>query len=282
MNPDTIDEVFPDVAWTPGLLEAFQRTRNGALVGPRTMKKFNLQIGEEITLRDSPFGLDLTLKVIGQAPYEDQNAFSSTLFFPRQMLDEAMEPYGGYGLVGMIWVLVDQSEHIQTVMTTIDELFRNAETQTTTETEFSIGANFLSSFDGIIKVVMLVGFLVVGAIILIAANTAAMSIRERTAEIAVLKTIGFRQRTIFSLLLSEGLFVAGLGGLLGAGCAYLLLNAGTSSWSPFLGPLAMFIMPVSIGLQGIFLALLVGLLAGLVPAWGAARLNVTQALRKIA
>ena len=129
---------------------------------------------------------------------------------------------------------------------------------------------------------MLVGFLVVAAIVLIAANTAAMSVRERISEVAVLKTIGFRRRTIFTLLLSEGLVIAGLGGLLGAGLGYLILNAGKSSRSPFLGPLGMFIMPVSVLIQGLFLALLVGMLAGVVPARGAARLNVAAALRQIA
>ena len=129
---------------------------------------------------------------------------------------------------------------------------------------------------------MLVGFLVVASIVLIAANTAAMSVRERIGEVAVLKTIGFRRRTIFSLLLSEALLIAVLGGLLGVVPAYVILNAGNSSWSPFLGPLTLFLMPVSVMIQGLFIALFVGILAGVIPSRGAARLNVATALRQIA
>src|SRR5262249_4153106 len=124
---------------------------------------------------------------------------------------------------------------------------------TVTETQYAFTATYLSSFDSIIRIIMLVGFLVVAAIVLIAANTAAMSVRERLGEVAVLKTIGFRRRLIAVVLLSESILIAGLGGVLGVGPAYLILNAGKSSWSPFLGPLGMFIMPVSVMIQGCFL-----------------------------
>ncbi|MBI3302220.1 MAG: ABC transporter permease, partial [Deltaproteobacteria bacterium] len=279
IDPETVGEVWPDYGWDPAMLEAFKHTRNGALVGTRTMKKFDWKVGDEITLRGSVFPVNLTFKVVGQIP---ERGNPVVLWFPRQYLEEAMKPYGGFGNIGMLWVRVDQPENVNTVMAAIDDLFRNSEAETAAETERSFFANFLSSFDGIIRIVMLVGFLVVAAIVLIAANTAAMSVRERIGEVAVLKTIGFRRRMIFTLLLSEGLMIAGLGGVLGAGPAYLILNAGKSSWSPFLGPLGMFVMPVSVMIQGLFLALLVGMLAGVIPARGAARLNVAASLRQIA
>ncbi len=277
IDPETVGEVWPDYGWDPGVLEAFKHTRNGALVGARTMKKFNWKVGDEVALRSGVFPVNLTFKIVGAIP---QN--SIVFWFPRQYLEEAMQAYGGFGRVGMLWVRVDRPENLNTVMAEIDDLFRNSESETASETERSFFANFLSSFDGIINIVMIVGFLVVAAIVLIAANTAAMSVRERIGEVAVLKTIGFHRRTIFLLMLSEGLLIALVGGALGAGPAYLILNAGKSSWSPFLGPLGMFIMPVSVMIQGLFLALLVGFLSGLVPARGAARLNVTAALRQIA
>ena len=129
---------------------------------------------------------------------------------------------------------------------------------------------------------MLVGLLVVVAIALIVANTAAISMRERTADVAVLKTLGFRRRTIFRLLLGESVLVAGLGGGLGAGLAYLVLNTGSSSWAPFLGPLSLFIMPVSIVIIGLVLALATSLLSSIIPVFNATRLSVVTALRQIA
>ena len=282
VDPEAVREVWPDYSWDPALLETFKSTRNGALVGARTMEKFGWKVGDEITLRDSVFGLTLPFKIIGQIPVEQKNILSTILLFPRQYLEEAMKPFGGWGRVSFLWVRVDRPEHIKTVMAAIDDLFRNSEAQTATKTEYAYLANYLSAFNGLIRMIMLVGFLVVAAVVLIAANTAAMSVRERVSEVAVLKTIGFRRRTIFTLLLSEGLVIAGLGGVLGVSLAYLILNGGKSSWSPFFGPLSLFIMPVSVMIQGLFLALLVGMLAGVIPARGAARLNVAAALRQIA
>jgi putative ABC transport system permease protein len=278
VDPEKVSDVWPDIDWDPAELEAFKHARNGALVASRTMAKFGWKIGDEITLRGTIFPVNLTLKIVGRIP----ERLSTSLWFPRQYFEEAVRPGGTFGYVGMLWVRVDQPEHINTVMAAIDDLFHNSEAETASETERAFISNFFSSFDGLIRIVMLVGFLVVAAIVLIAANTAAMSVRERIGEVAVLKTIGFRRRTVFTLLLSEGLVITVLGGALGAGLAYVILNAGKSSWSPFLGPMAMFIMPVSVMIQGLFLALLVGILAGVIPSRGAARLNVAAALRQIA
>ncbi len=266
----------------PAVLKAFKQTRDGALVGVRTMRKFGWKIGDEVTLRDSPWhGMSLTFKIVGQIP-DINDLFSSVFLFHLQYFAESMRPLGDTGWVSMIIVRVDQPEYVTAVMTAIDEEFRNSTFPTATETERAFVANFLNAFESIIQIVMLVGFLVVAAIVLIAANTAAMSVRERVNEVAVLKTIGFRRRIVFLLLLGEALLMAGVGGALGAGLAYVILNAGKQTWAPFLGPLAMFIMPVSVMIQGLFLALTVGLLSGVIPARGAARLNVATALRQIA
>ncbi len=275
---DTSDEVKPD----PVLLQTFKQTRDGALVGSRTMRKFGWKIGDEVTLRDSPwYGMSLTFKIVGQLP--DINDLTSTLFlFQRQYFEEAMKAHGDSGWVSMLIARVDKPENVTAVMTAIDDEFRNSMFPTATESERAFIANFLNAFASIIQIVMLVGFLVVAAIVLIAANTAAMSVRERVNEVAVLKTIGFRRRVVFALLLGEAVLMAGVGGTLGAGLAYGILNAGKQTWAPFLGPLAMFIMPVSVLIQGLFLALTVGIVAGVIPARGAARLNVAAALRQIA
>ncbi|MBI3795779.1 MAG: FtsX-like permease family protein [Deltaproteobacteria bacterium] len=284
VDTETIGEVLSDYKIDPAVLEEWKHRRDGALVGARTMRKFGWKIGDEVTLRDSPwFGISLTFKLIGEIP--EANAVAATVFFfSRQYFDEALRPYdalGSTGWMSMLMVMVDQPEHVNTVINAIDNKFRNATVPTVTETQSAFLATYLNSFASIVRIVMLVGFLVVAASVLIAANTAAMSVRERIGEVAVLKTIGFQRRTIFTVLLSEALVMAGLGGALGAGPAYLILNAGKSSWSPFLGPLGMFIMPVSVMIQGLFLALLVGILAGVIPSRGAARLNVATALRQL-
>jgi putative ABC transport system permease protein len=285
VDPETVGVVLSDLFnIAPATLEQFKRRRDGAVVGVRTMRKFGWKVGDEVTLRDSSwFGISLTFKLIGEIP-ETNPATATVFLFSRQYFDEALRPYetlGSTGLVDLLMVMVDQPEHVNAVIKTIDDKLRNATVPVVTETQYAFMATYLNSFASIIRIVMLIGFLVVAAIVLIAANTAAMSVRERIGEVAVLKTIGFRRRTVFAVLLSEALMIAGCGGGLGAGSAYLLLNAGKSSWAPFLGPLGMFIMPVSVLLQGLFIALLVGILAGVIPARGAARVPVATALRQL-
>jgi putative ABC transport system permease protein len=285
VETETIGEVLSDYNLDSALLQEFNQRRDGALVGIRTMEKFGWKVGDEVTLRDSVwFGISLTFRIIGAIP--NTGGMGATIFlFSRKYLEEALRPYeekmSSDGWINMMMLMVDKPENVNTVIAMIDDKFRNAQVPTVTETQYAFTATYLSSFDSIIRIIMLVGFLVVAAIVLIAANTAAMSVRERLGEVAVLKTIGFRRRLIAVVLLSESVLIAGLGGVLGVGPAYLILNAGKGSWSPFLGPLAMFIMPVSVMIQGCFLAVLVGILAGVIPSRGAARLNVAAALRQL-
>src|SRR5262249_52747275 len=161
----------------------------------------------------------------------------------------------------------------------VDELFHNSEAETAAETEKSFIANFMSTFQGFIRVILAVGFLVVAAVVLIAANTSAMGVRERLPEIAVLKSLGFRRRPIPAVLLAESLLQAAVGGVLGAGGAYVILTAlrtagRTGGFTAFLGPLGAFYMSPAVALQGVATALAVGVVAGIVPAWNGARLNV--------
>jgi putative ABC transport system permease protein len=278
VDPEGIAETWNDWKLDPAALEKFKRVRNAALVGVRTMEKFRWKVGDEVTLRGTVFPINLTLKIVGVLP---ESANPIMLWFPRAYLEEAMKPFGRMDRVGMIWARVASPADINRVMTAVDDMFRNSQAETASETERAFFASFMSSLEGIITVVQTVGFLVVAAIGLIAANTAAMSVRERTGEIAVLKAIGYTRGQIHLLILAEAVTVATTGGVIGAGLAYVILNAGRGADSPFLGPLGLFIMPVSILVEGIVLALVVGLAAGFIPARSAAAMSVTGALREV-
>jgi putative ABC transport system permease protein len=145
--------------------------------------------------------------------------------------------------------------------------------------------NFMGSLQGIAWIITAVGFLGVAAVVFIAANTCSMSIRERAREIAVLKALGFSRGRLLRLLLSEAMLLAIVGGFTGAFSAYgllkLLARIGATGMSQGLGPLSMFVMTVSILVQGLFLSLVVGMLAGIVPSFGAARKPVAMALREV-
>jgi putative ABC transport system permease protein len=281
MDPETVGQVWAEYGFDPVALERFRKIRNAALVGEQTMRKFHFRIGQQVTLRSSVYPVDLTFQIVGVIPRPDSPLF----WFNRQYLEEAMERYGGMRMVGWVWLRVARPEDAERVMRTVVDLFRNSEAEVAAETEKSFFASFFSSMQGILRVVLIVGFLVVGAVVLIAANTAAMGVRERIPEIAVLKSLGFQRRPILLALMAESALVALLGGLLGAAAAYGILGAlaaaGKTGAMPFLGPLASFRMSPGVAAQGVSIALAVGLVAGIVPAWNGARLNVVEALRRL-
>jgi putative ABC transport system permease protein len=284
MDPETVAAVWPDYQIDPAALDRFCKTRNGALVGEQTMLKFGWQIGQEITLRGTIFPVNLTFRIVGIIPSSTGNGL--VLWFNRKYLEESMEAFGRFALVGMIWVRADTPEHVATVTAAIDDLFRNSEAQVAAETEKAFIAGFFSSMRSFMRVILAVGFLVVGAVVLIAANTSAMAVRERVPEIAILKSLGFRRGPILAALVAESTLQALVGGLLGAGGAYAILGAlraagKTGGNTPFLGPLATFQMSPTVAAEGLAIALAVGLLASFIPARNAARLNVVEALRRL-
>ena len=282
IDPDTVAAMWPDYQIDPEALARFRTMRNAALVGETTFKKFNWRVGQEVTLRGTIFPVDLTFRIVGVIRTAVGNPM--VFWFNRKYLEEAMEGRGGFG-VGMIWLRAERPDQVDAIMQAVDDLFRNSEAEVASETEKSFIASFFSSFQGFIRVILIVGFLVVGAVVLIAANTSAMSVRERIPEIAVLKSLGFRRRPILLALMAESTLVAALGGVLGATGAYVILGAlraaGKTGTMPFLGPLASFQMSPAVAAEGVAIALTVGLLAGAIPAWNGARLNVVEALRRL-
>jgi putative ABC transport system permease protein len=283
MDPDTIPQVWPDYRIDQAALERFRTVRNGSLVGEQTMRKFGWRVGQEITLRGTIFPVDLTFRIVGEIPASSGNPI--VLWFNRKYLEEAMEPRGGLRAVGMIWIRADRPEHVDGIMRAVDTLFRNSEAETASETEKSFFGSFFSSFQALSRVILAVGFLCVGAVVLIAANTSAMGLRERIPEIAVLKCLGFSRRRILATLLAEATLQALVGGLIGAGGAYVILQAlraaGKTGTSAFLGPFGTFVMSPEVAAQGVAIAFAVGVLSGLVPGWNGARLRVVDALHRL-
>jgi putative ABC transport system permease protein len=168
-------------------------------------------------------------------------------------------------------------------MRTIDDMSRNSEAETACETEKSFFANFFGSMKGFVTIVLIVTGLVALCIVFIAANTASMAVRERAAELAVLKAIGFTRRVIFGTLLAEAVALSSVAGLLGVGLTMGITAAqrAGAGWNDTLGPLGSFVVTPAVIVQGVFLSLFVGMLAGIVPSWGAARKPVVQTLHEV-
>jgi putative ABC transport system permease protein len=281
VEPEAVGKVFADYHIDPAQLEDFRKHRDGAIVGHGTLKTMGWKLGDLVTLKSTVWPVDLTFKIVAEIPNERAPHF----WFQREYLDQALRAAGTGGLdtLGVIWVRVDDPARVGPLLHEIDETFRNSEAQTSSETEQSYFKNFFSMLEGFVTVILIVTGLVAVCIVFIAANTASMSVRERFGEIAVLKAVGFSRRQIFGTLLAEAVLLSTLGGLIGAGVSFALtqLLRGATGWSPALGPLGGFVVSEAIAVQGLFLALFVGMISGVVPALGAARRGVAETLREV-
>jgi len=278
---DQVAAVYPDYPIDPQQLADFQRYRDGAIVGRQVMRKYGWKIGQRVTLRSTVWPVDLDFRIVGEVANERAPFF----WFNRQYLDQALQAKGGAGLgiAGMIWVRAADPAKVNAIMRTIDEMSRNSDAETASETEKSFFSNFFGSLQGLVTIILIVTGLVVVCIVVIAANTASMTVRERSGEIAILKAIGFGRRTIFAMLLAEVVALATVAGGAGVGISLAIteLMQAFAGWSDSLGPLGNFVITPPVIAKGLALSLFVGVVAGIVPAWGAARRSVVEALHEV-
>ena len=281
VEADQIGAVYPDYEVPPEQLADFERYRDGAIVGRQTMRKYGWKIGDRVTLRSTVWPVALDLRIVGEMPHER----SPLLWLNWRYLDEALKGRGlpGLGIVPIIWVRVSDPNRVNAIMRDIDDLSRNSEAETACETEKSFFANYFGSLNGFITIILIVAGLLTLCVVFIAANAASMGVRERASELAVLKAIGFPRRVIFATLLTEAVVLSGVAGAAGVGVAIALtrLLKASTGWNPTLGPLGSFAITAPVMVQGLFLSLFVGMLAGVVPSFGAARKPVTQTLHEV-
>ena len=282
VEPEPIGVVWEDWGIDRGQLEDFRRYRDGAVVGRSTLLRHGWKVGDRVTLKGTVYPVDLEFRIVGEIPDDRAPHF----WFQREYLDQALRTAGRGGLdvLGTVWLRVDDPARVAPLMRQIDEMFRNSEAETASETEKSYFANFFGLLQGFVTVILIVTGLVALCIVFIAANTASMAVRERLGEIAVLKAVGFGRRLVFGTLLAEAVLLSTLGGVLGAVASLALtgwIRARASGWNPQLGPLGSFIVTETILVQGLFLALFVGMISGVIPALGAARRSVAETLREV-
>ena len=282
VDPDTVGAVWEDWGIQPAALEDFRRYRDAALVGRGTLAQQGWKIGDAVTLRGTVYPVELRFRIVG----EIANDRAPHFWFQREYLDQALRATdsGGLDVLGTVWLRVDDPARVGPLMREIDEMFRNSDAQTASETEKSYFANFFTVLQGFVTVILIVTSLVALCIVFIAANSASMSVRERLGEIAVLKALGFGRRLVFGTLLAEAVLLSTLGGAIGAFAAWgvtRLVSASARGWNPALGPLGSFIVTEAILVQGLFLAFFVGMLSGVVPSLGASRRPVAATLREV-
>jgi putative ABC transport system permease protein len=218
VNSDQFAEVYDNYKIPPDQLAAWKREQTAALVGEGLMETYHWKVGDRITLKGTifpNFDPELTIRAVYSDPEDETQAHA--LFFHYKYLEQAMQQQiGGLDTISTYAVKVDNAQDVQRVQDAIDATFRNTAFETKTDTEQAYALSFISMLGNVKLLLTAVSACVIFTILFVVGNTMAMSVRERTAEVAVLKTLGFQRNTILLLLAGESMVIALAGGILGA------------------------------------------------------------------
>lgn len=268
-------DLYPEIQLPPEQRAAFLQDRSSALVGRGLLSVFGWHLGQNVTLQGTIFPGDWTFTIRGVYTPSDRSINDDMLLFHHDYFDERI---GRAGIAGWYVVRINDPNQAAQIGKTIDDQFRNSSSPTKTGTEKAFNASFATMWGNVRLLMGTIGIAVVFAILLVTANAMMMSARERTGEIAVLKAIGYPDRTLFGLAMLEAGVVTLTGAFIGLGGAKLLYRATNFNAAGFLPG---FDVTKSTLLLGAAVALLLMLASGLVPAVRAARLPVIQALRHV-
>lgn len=279
-DPDSELKIVTDLVDVPeDVARAWKEDRRGAIAGKILFDQYHWKVGDNITIKGDIYPVDVELTLRGMFTAKnggDPDQFEKILLFQRNYLEELL---GRPGETGIYWVKVDSAENMTGVSKTIDAMFENSDAETLTETEKQFQADFVSMMGNIKGLIKMLSLVVAIAILMVAANTMAMAVRERTSEVAVLKAIGFPPGRILGIIVFESLLIAMAAGLLACLLSFLLFNL-----TGFKLPMLWTPMNLTLTSAGIALgiAFTIGLISGLLPGFLAARLSVVDGLRKVA
>ncbi|HVS90338.1 MAG TPA: FtsX-like permease family protein [Candidatus Acidoferrum sp.] len=276
IDPDNQRQVFPELAVPEDQWKAFVEDRQGAIAGAQTAKRFGWKVGDRIPIKATIFGgetWEFNLRGIYAAAREGDDL--TQFWFHNKYLDERRT--FTKGMVGWYTVKLDNSDKAVAVARTVDDMFANSPYETKTETEKAFATSFAKQAGNIEFLILVIGAVVFFTLLLVTGNTMAISVRERMGELAVLKAVGFGDRFVLFFILGESLLISVIGGILGlALCKWL-----TWRGDPTGGFLPYFNLSLFAILSGLAVSLVVGALAGILPAASAMRLRVVEALRKV-
>lgn len=278
VEPESFLAVADEITIVEGTAQDWTSDRRGVLVGSLLAKRYGWKIGDQFVLKGDifPVNLELTVRAIFKAPDE------TSVYFNRTYVEESV-PWAK-GLVGTLWIKADSPDAVARLTRMIDERFENTPYPTQTETEKEFQNGFISML-GNVKLVLNAISLAIGLVILlIAANTMAMTARERVTEIAVLRTLGFPKSDILTMVLAESLILALIGGGLGLAFFSLMFPGFRQGLleSPMGGFAAGMKLFPEVLIVGFLITLAIGLAAGLVPAFRSAQREITDGLRQVA
>jgi putative ABC transport system permease protein len=278
IDPENQRQVFPEFSVPEDQWNTFVKDREGAIVGERTMERFHWKVGDRIPIKTTLYGggsweFNIDGVYRGKRAQDDETQFWFQWDYFEERIPDRLK-----GNIGWYVLRVDNPEQSPRIAKAIDEEFANSPYETKTETESAFAAGWVKQFGNIRFLIVTIGSVVFFTLLLVTGNTMAISVRERTSELAVLKAIGFSDRSVLFFILGEALVIALIGGLLGLLLATLAIPVLATALN---GMLPNLILSPALLAFGLLTALLVGIASGILPGIGAMRMRVVHALRRV-
>ena len=276
VDPDQWLAMYPEFKVDDAEWAAFKADRQGVIIGRKLAARFGWKVGDHVPLKAPGYlgggSWDFNVRGLyrGTRRQDDETQFWMQ---HRYMYEKGPDYWKG--IVGWYVVRVADPNEAPRVLQAIDSEFANSAAETRTQTESAFAASFVKQMGNIEFLIMVIGSIVLFTLLLVTGNTMAISVRERTNELAVLKAIGYSDRFVLGLVLAESVIIAALGGGLG-----LLAGRAITTRDLTNGIILMY-LPATAVVAGVFVAVGTGFLAGILPALSARRLGVVDALRRV-
>jgi putative ABC transport system permease protein len=274
--PEDWRRMYPEYVVDPAQWSGFLSDRQGCVIGAKLAQRFGWAVGSRIPLKAPGYlgggSWDFNVRAIYRGTRQGDD---ETQLWLRHDYFYEKAPQYWQGIVGWYVVRVARADQALSVARAIDAEFGNSASETRTQTESAFAAGFVQQMGNIEFLLLAIGGVVFFTLLLVTGNTMAIAVRERTGELAVLKAIGFSDRFVLGLVLAESLLIAAIGGGLGLWLAHAVTQQDITS-----GLILLYLPPVALA-GGAAFAIGTGVLAGLLPAVGAMRLNVASALRRV-
>jgi putative ABC transport system permease protein len=281
VDPESYLRIYPELVLDDAARERWLSNRTGAIVGRAVADQFGLQVGDRIPIQSTIYpqqdgNRSWEFVIDGIFDTDDPRGNTAYMLFQYDYFDEARA--FGQDTAGWYILSVTDPAEASAVADRVDERFANSPAETKTSTEAAFAESFAKQFGDIGFIISAILGAVFFTILLVAANTMAQSVRERIPEMAVLKTLGFRDGSILGLVLAESVAIALIGGLAGLGLAWVLIGGLSKAFAAILPSLYLTGETLLLGLGWM---LLVGVAAGIFPALQAKRLTIVDALGRI-
>jgi putative ABC transport system permease protein len=281
VKPEEYLAMYPEFLLPEEQKEEWLRTRTGAVVGRSTADRFGWKVGDKIPLQATFWSHSGGNKIwefdlVGIYDGAKKGTDTTQFLFRYDYFDEARDNVRGW--VGWYIVRVSDPDRAVAVAKAIDETFANSPAETKAETEGAFVRSFAEQIGNIGAIMQAILSAVFFTILLVAGNTMAQSVRERTGELAVLKAVGFTSGQVLGLVLAEAMTIAALGGFAGLAISWFLISLG----DPTRGSFPVFFFPTKDVIVGALFVLGLGFATGILPALPAGRLQIAHALRRLA